>query len=77
MKTDFTLELQGQACPLPVIKTQNTLDQLALGQTLKIICTDPNSKRDIPAWCKARGQTLLLVEELKNEIHFVVKKNSS
>ena len=53
--TDFELDAQRLLCPMPVIRTQDRIKDLKPGDRLKVICTDPGAKNDIPAWCRING----------------------
>ncbi len=54
-----TLDVKGQLCPIPVIRTQNQAKKLAPGDILEVLCTDPGVINDIPAWCRINGHTVL------------------
>ncbi|ALP52088.1 hypothetical protein Tel_02430 [Candidatus Tenderia electrophaga] len=54
-----TLDVKGQLCPIPVIRTQNQAKKLAPGDVLEVLCTDPGAMHDIPAWCRINGHTVL------------------
>lgn len=68
--TDFTevLNARGLLCPMPVIKTQNTIKTLSPGDTLLVISTDPGVKQDIPTWCRINGHEVLEIKEEELEI---------
>lgn len=53
--SDFELDAQRLLCPMPVIRTQDRVKDLKPGDRLKVICTDPGAKNDIPAWCRING----------------------
>lgn len=53
-----TLDVRGQLCPIPVIRTQNQAKKLAPGEVLEVLCTDPGAINDIPAWCRINGHTV-------------------
>ncbi|MGD8874251.1 MAG: sulfurtransferase TusA family protein, partial [Gammaproteobacteria bacterium] len=57
--TDTTLDARGLLCPMPVIRTQDALQKLRPGQTLRVSCTDPGVLHDIPAWCRVHGHRVL------------------
>jgi len=57
-----TLDVKGQLCPIPVIRTQNQAKKLAPGDKLEVLCTDPGAINDIPAWCRINGHTVLSSE---------------
>jgi TusA-related sulfurtransferase len=58
---DVTRELdtRGLNCPLPILKAKKTLADMASGETLKVIATDPGSIRDFQAFAKQTGNELL------------------
>ncbi|HHJ80267.1 MAG TPA: sulfurtransferase TusA family protein [Candidatus Tenderia electrophaga] len=57
-----SLDVTGQLCPIPVIRTQNKAKKLAPGDTLEVLCTDPGVINDIPAWCRINGHTVVSSE---------------
>jgi len=61
-----TLDVKGQLCPIPVIRTQNQAKKLAPGDTLEVLCTDPGVINDIPAWCRINGHTVVSSETKEN-----------
>ena len=42
-------------CPMPVIRTQDLVATLAVGDTVDVFCTDHGALNDIPAWCRING----------------------
>jgi len=54
-----SLDVKGQLCPIPVIRTQNKVKKLAAGDILEVVCTDPGVQHDIPAWCRINGHEIL------------------
>lgn len=67
------LDMRHQLCPIPVIRTQNTVARLNDGERLKVICTDPGTLSDIPAWCRINGHRLLSTEQCGDEIEIVLQ----
>ncbi len=59
-------------CPMPVIRVQNKVKDLSPGDELKVICTDPGVKQDIPAWCRINGHEVLSITEDKHEGDIIV-----
>jgi tRNA 2-thiouridine synthesizing protein A len=61
MTSDIPHQLNARRllCPLPVIRTQDKIKQLQVGDILEVICTDPGTLHDIPAWCRVHGHTVL------------------
>ncbi|MDI4480468.1 sulfurtransferase TusA family protein [Moraxella osloensis] len=50
---------KGLACPMPLLKLKMALKKTALGHAVYVTATDPNSKRDIAAFCQHAGYTLV------------------
>lgn len=71
------LDCSGLLCPLPVYKAALVLNQLAIGDVLRLVTTDPGALRDIPAMAKQRGDTLLSVEESESRQIFLIAKGSN
>ncbi len=61
------LDARNLLCPLPVIRTQNMVKMLNLGDTLEVVGTDPGILNDIPAWCRISGHQVLEQQSLDNE----------
>jgi len=62
------LDARRMLCPMPVIRTQDKIKTLQPGDTLKVTCTDPGAKEDIPAWCRINGHRFIDIAEIENEI---------
>lgn len=55
-------------CPMPVIRAQEKIEQLQVGDILSVCCTDPGAVHDIPAWCRVHGHTVLEIVQQEDEI---------
>lgn len=66
--TDTVLDARRLLCPMPVIRTQDAVQKLQPGQTLRVSCTDPGVLHDIPAWCRVHGHEVLDIQEGEDEI---------
>lgn len=53
------LDARNLLCPMPVIRTQNRVADLAPGDELEVLCTDPGALTDIPAWCRIEGHAVV------------------
>jgi len=74
MQFDKVLDARGLNCPLPILRTKKALTDLASGQVLKIIATDPGSVKDFQAFAKQTGNALLSSESGDGEFTFFMKK---
>jgi tRNA 2-thiouridine synthesizing protein A len=71
---DKTLDTQGLACPLPVLKAKKALSDLPKGGTLEVLATDPGSVEDFKAFCSTAGHTLLEQSEKAGVFRFVIQR---
>jgi len=72
---DFELDVRGEACPYPLIRTKQQVDKLQKGQVLKVLANDPVAPQNIDAWAKKSGNELLEVEVIKGNYTLFVRKN--
>jgi tRNA 2-thiouridine synthesizing protein A len=59
LKADKVLDCSGLLCPLPVVKTAKAIKEIAIGQVLQMIATDPGAPPDMQAWSRQTGHELL------------------
>ena len=66
--TDNVLDARRLLCPLPVIRTQDAVQKLRQGETLRVLCSDPGVLHDIPSWCRVHGHEVLDICQQGDEI---------
>jgi tRNA 2-thiouridine synthesizing protein A len=66
--SDHQLDARNVLCPLPVIRTQNAVQELQKGDRLTVFCTDPGALNDIPTWSRINGHKVL---DMKNENNLI------
>ncbi len=59
MQADKEIDTRGLNCPLPILKAKKALSEMATGETLKVVSTDPGSVRDFKAFARQTGNELL------------------
>lgn len=67
------LDARRLLCPMPVIKTQNKIKEMQVGDRLEVTCTDPGVKNDIPTWCRINGHLVLDLQEQGTEIIIIIE----
>jgi tRNA 2-thiouridine synthesizing protein A len=55
-----TLDVKGESCPMPVVKTKQTIDELAPDDVLEVLATDKGSISDIEGWAAGTDEAELL-----------------
>ena len=68
------LDAKGLNCPLPVLKTREALRDVALGDLLTVLATDPASTIDIRHFCNVSGQELIECSEADGVYTFVIRR---
>ena len=71
---DREVDARGLNCPLPILRAKKALTDLGSGQVLKVISTDPGSKRDFEAFARQTGHTLVRVDEADRQWTFFLKR---
>ncbi|HSI46136.1 MAG TPA: sulfurtransferase TusA family protein [Methylophilus sp.] len=77
MLSDKEVDARNLNCPLPILRCKKALNDLAPAQVLKIMATDPGSKKDFDAFCRQTGHTLLELQEADGVFTFWIKKRTA
>jgi tRNA 2-thiouridine synthesizing protein A len=46
------IDLTAYSCPYPLVQTKLNLKQLAAGDNMQLLLSDPGSRQDVPAYLK-------------------------
>ena len=68
------LDARGLNCPLPILKAKKALAEMASGEVLRVLATDPGSVRDFQAFARQTGNTLVGQSENNQEFTFFMKR---
>jgi tRNA 2-thiouridine synthesizing protein A len=74
MHFDKELDARGLNCPLPILRTKKSLNDMLSGQVLRILATDPGSVKDFHAFSRQTGNELLASDTASTEFIFFMKK---
>lgn len=74
MNISKTLDAKGLACPMPVVRTRNSMKELETGEILEIHATDKGSVADLTAWAKSNGHEMVDQKEEAGIFMFWIKK---
>jgi len=74
LSADREVDARGLNCPLPILRAKKALNDLASGQVLKVIATDPGSRRDFEAFARQTGHRLLRIDEAAREWSFYLQR---
>ena len=74
MPAQRKLDCTGLQCPGPLMQVLEIINTMGEGETLEVSASDPGFARDIVAWCKSTGNTLLSNERRGDDYVAVIKK---
>lgn len=71
---EIELDTSGLLCPYPLAKAKAVLRKMQVGETLRIISTDPASVIDFKVFAEVSEYQLLENYQEKNKFIFVIRK---
>ncbi|MDP9898610.1 sulfurtransferase TusA family protein [Variovorax ginsengisoli] len=74
MEIDREIDTRGLNCPLPILKAKKSLNDMASGQLLKVVSTDPGSMRDFQAFARQTGNELVDQQMLGSDFIHVLRR---
>jgi TusA-related sulfurtransferase len=60
---------------MPIVKTREAIQAMAVGQTLEMLSDDPASDADMRTWARRSGHELILVSKDGGVYRFLVRKS--
>lgn len=67
-------DASGLSCPGPVMRTQEVLADMASGQVLRVLTTDPGSVDDMATLAEASGNELVQQGSENDKFVFYLRK---
>ena len=74
MEADREIDTRGLNCPLPILKAKKSLNDMASGQLLKVVSTDPGSLRDFHAVSRQTGTELVEPQTVGSDFSHGLKR---
>ena len=71
---DAELDCVGLFCPMPIAKTKEEIENIEVGQVLKVEADDPAAEEDISRWAKRAGHEVVRLEKSGNIISFWIRR---
>lgn len=73
---DHQMDACGLYCPEPVMLLHNKVRDMAAGELLRIVATDPSTQRDIPKFCTFLGHELVAQQVTGEQFEYIIRKGS-
>ncbi len=67
-------DASGLRCPMPILKTKKEIQEVAVGEILKVIATDIGTKKDFPSWANRTGNEILELREEGDKLVWFIKR---
>ena len=74
MDVQKEVDTRGLNCPLPILKAKKALAEMASGELLRVVATDPSSMRDFQAFARQTGNELVQQETAGTEFIHVLRR---
>jgi tRNA 2-thiouridine synthesizing protein A len=74
MRADAELDCVGLFCPIPIARTKEEIENIEVGQLLKVEADDPAAEEDIKRWAKRAGHEVARFERSENILTFWIKR---
>lgn len=71
-KADKTLDVRGEICPNPDVRTMTTLEKMDKGQVLEVLVDYPLSVERIPKNVEKKKHKVLKVEKVEGPEHRIL-----
>ncbi len=72
---EVMLDCFGEACPVPLVKTQNKLKELEIGDVLIVQIDHSCAMKNVPEWARKEGYNVEVEEVDDGEWEVIIEKN--
>ena len=72
----IVLDCCGLQCPGPIMEVYKTISDMKDGQMLEVSASDPGFARDIEAWCRSTGNTLVRNEVKDGQYTAMIRRGT-
>jgi len=59
IQAEKVVDARAMSCPGPLLEAKKSIGSVKVGEVLEIWAGDPNTKNDMPRWCKKVGHEYL------------------
>ncbi|MBT6093964.1 MAG: sulfurtransferase TusA family protein [Rhodospirillaceae bacterium] len=71
------MDLKGMNCPLPVLRANKRIKELAAGEELEALVTDRAAPNDFREFCASAGHTFVSCDEADGYWAILIRKKSA
>ena len=74
MAKEVVLDCMGEACPVPLIKTENAIKKLEIGDVLVVQIDHSCAMKNVPEWARKEGHNVEIEEVSDGEWEVIIEK---
>ncbi len=74
---DHAIDAIGLVCPEPLMIVRNKVREMAAGETVAVVATDPSTVRDFTNFCRFMGHELAESSRDGERFLFVIRKHGN
>ena len=74
MSKEVVLDCMGEACPVPLIKAEKALAELAAGDVLIVEVDHSCAMKNVPEWARKEGHNVEIEEVDEGEWEVIIEK---
>jgi TusA-related sulfurtransferase len=75
-KVAESLDMTGYFCPEPVIRVNEKIGEVEVGEVLELLADDPSSEPDIKSWTKRTGHELISYDNKDGVFRFLIRRTA-
>lgn len=72
---EVMMDCLGEACPVPLVKAQNKMKELAIGDLLIVSIDHSCAMKNLPDWARGEGYNVEVEEVGDGEWEVVIEKS--
>jgi TusA-related sulfurtransferase len=72
--SEYTLDCLGEACPVPLMKTEKKINSMAVGDVLIVQIDHSCAMKNVPEWARNQGYNVEIDEVADGEWEVVIEK---
>ena len=71
---EFTLDCMGEACPLPLMKTEKQMEKMEVGDVVIFQIDHSCAMKNVPEWARNQGYNVEIDEVDDGEWEVIIEK---
>lgn len=71
---EFTLDCMGEACPLPMMKTEKQMEKMEVGDVVIVQIDHSCAMKNVPEWARNQGYNVEIDEVDDGEWEIIIEK---